>query len=369
MKRKLALFLAFILMFSLVGCGGGQVEEEQGEPEVVPNKIALLIEGDKVEEDPYTYAIWDGIQIFGTINEITHKWYSVGSNDVEATKSVIASAIEEGAEIIVVGGSDFEEAVLAKAQENAEVYFVIIDGPGSETVSEQYENVAQVIFKEEEAGYLAGYAAVKEGYTSLGFLGGRDVPSVKRFGYGFVQGVEAAAQELQLEGITVKYDYLGRFDASPEVEALATTWYEEGVEVIFASAGGAGDSVMTAAEILGKKVIGVDVDQSMESGTVITSATKNLTEAVQTVLTLYYHEHDEFPGSQILSMGILQRGVGLAMDTARMKNFTRDQYEQWLQNFITLGTTEGAEPLVLLGDEVESISDIPVSMIVVNSEE
>ena len=369
MKRKLALFLAFILMFSLVGCGGGQVEEEQGEPEVVPNKIALLIEGDKVEEDPYTYAIWDGIQIFGTINEITHKWYSVGSNDVEATKAVIASAIEEGAEIIVVGGSDFEEAVLAKAQENAEVYFVIIDGPGSETVSEQYGNVAQVIFKEEEAGYLAGYAAVKEGYTSLGFLGGRDVPSVKRFGYGFVQGAEAAAQELQLEGVTVKYDYLGRFDASPEVEALATTWYEEGVEVIFASAGGAGDSVMTAAEILGKKVIGVDVDQSMESGTVITSATKNLTEAVQTVLTLHYHDHDEFPGSQILSMGILQRGVGLAMDTARMKNFTRDQYEQWLLDFITVGTTEGAEPLVLLGDEVESVSDIPVSMIVVNPEE
>ena len=139
--------------------------------------------------------------------------------------------------------------------------------------------------------------------------------------------------------------------------------------MIFASAGGAGDSVMTAAEVLGKKVIGVDVDQSMESGTVITSATKNLTEAVQTVLTLYYHEHDEFPGSQILSMGILQRGVGLAMDTARMKNFTRDNYEQWLQNFIAAGTAEGAAPIELLGDEVEAVSDIPVTRITVNPEE
>ena len=370
MKRFLALFLAFIMLFSLVACGGGTEEEEQEPVDVVTTEIALIIEGDKVEADPYRNAIWEGIKIYGTINELTHKWYSVGSNELEATKTTIMTAIEEGAQIIIVGGSDFEEAVLSMAQEHTDINFVIIDGPGqtAEAESVMYENVAQVIFKEEEAGYLAGYAAVMEGYRSLGFIGGRDVPSVKRYGYGFVQGAEAAAQELQLESIDMKYHYLGHFDASPEVEAMAQSWYEEGVEVIFATAGAAGDSVMTAAEILGKKVIGVDIDQSMESGTVITSATKNLTEAVQTVLALYYHEHDQFPGNQILSMGILQRGVGLAMDTARMKNFTRDHYEVMIQEFLAAATTEGAEQIVILGDEVADVADIPVTIVTVNAE-
>ena len=327
MKRSLALFFIVIMMISMGGCGGRSGENDVREFPGTNGEIALIIEGKDVEDDPYCRAIWDGICAYGDQNEITYQWFSAGSNDVEQAKNAISQAIEEGARVIVVGGSDFEDAVFEMELEYLDVSFMIIDGPTTdpETVPLMNDNVSGVIFREEEAGYLAGYAAVMDGYRKLGFLGGRELPSVSRFGCGFIQGAEDAAKELKVASIDMKYQYLGHFDANDDVKSLAQSWYDDGVEVIFACAGGAGRSVMEAAEAANGNVIGVDVDQYEDSETVITSATKNLEEAVKRLLDEYYNS--QFPGSEIWTMDVCDGGVGLAMEHARFRTFDQADYD------------------------------------------
>ncbi|MBK5247401.1 MAG: BMP family ABC transporter substrate-binding protein, partial [Peptostreptococcaceae bacterium] len=179
---------------------------------------------------------------------------------------------------------------------------------------------------EDQSGYLAGYAAVKDGFTKLGFMGGMAVPAVVRYGYGFVQGAEAAAKEMGIANVDVKYHYTGGFDATPEVQTLASSWYADGTEVIFACGGAVGFSVMAAADAAGAKVIGVDVDQSGENPTVITSAMKGLSDAVQQTLADYYA--GSFPGGESLVLGAESKGVALPMETSKFTTFTQADYEK-----------------------------------------
>lgn len=187
------------------------------------------------------------------------------------------------------------------------------------------DNVVGIIYAEEQSGYLAGYAAVMDGYTKLGYMGGMAVPPVVRFGYGFAQGAEAAAKEMGLSDIQLKYHYTGDFDAKPETQTLATSWYAEGIEVIFAAGGLVGNSVMSAAEASDAAVIGVDVDQSGESDTVITSAMKGLAASVQSALADYYAGN--FPGGQTLVYSADMDGVQLPMDTSKFNTFSQDDYD------------------------------------------
>ena len=156
-------------------------------------------------------------------------------------------------------------------------------------------------------------------------MGGMAVPAVVRYGYGFVQGAEAAATEMGIPSVDMKYHYTGNFDASPEAQTLAASWYAEGTEVIFGCGGSVGNSVMSAAEAAGTKVIGVDVDQSSESDTVITSAMKGLSAAVTTTLDQYYK--GEFPGGQNLVYAADMDGVQLPMATSKFTKFTQADYD------------------------------------------
>ena len=174
------------------------------------------------------------------------------------------------------------------------VSFVLLDGTPQDGTYIDFrieKNVYSVLYAEEQAGFLAGYAIVKEGYTNLGVMGGIEVPPVIRFGYGFVQGANYAAKELKMPtgSIKINYTYVGSFNATPENQTLATSWYQNGVQVIFAPAGGAGNSVMSAAENNNGLVIGVDIDQSFESHTVITSAIKMIKNSVYNAVDSFYN--------------------------------------------------------------------------------
>lgn len=200
--------------------------------------------------------------------------------------------------MVVTPGFLFEPAIFEAQDLYPDVHFILIDGVPHSADYTQFRtnaNVAPILYAEEEAGYLAGYAAVKEGFTKLGFMGGMAVPAVIRFGYGFAQGADAASVELGLTDVTMNYHYVGGFAPTPEAQALAASWYNDGIEVIFAAAGGAGNSVMAAAEAAdGKYVIGVDVDQAGESDTIITSAMKGLGDSVYQTIASYYAQ--EFTG-------------------------------------------------------------------------
>ena len=166
---------------------------------------------------------------------------------------------------------------------------------------------------------------MKDGYTKLGFMGGMAVPAVIRFGYGFVQGAEFAAEEDGVTGVEVMYNYTGGFAATPEAQSMAASWYQNGTEVIFGCGGAVGNSVMAAAQEKNAKTIGVDVDQSSESDTVITSAMKLLSNSVYDGVKDFYD--GKFPGGKTSVFTVENNGVGLPMETSKFEKFSQEQYD------------------------------------------
>ena len=193
-------------------------------------------------------------------------------------------------------------------------------------------NVALITYQEEQAGYLAGYATVKDGYTKLGFLGGIAVPAVVRYGYGFVQGAEAAAEEMGVD-VSMKYWYSGSFTANDDIKARMDSWYADGTEVIFSCGGGIYSSAISAAEASanGGKIIGVDVDQSADGEMVITSATKALAHSVELALTDCMNNGWQWTdtyAAKETKLGAADECVALPMETSKFNTFDQAQYDE-----------------------------------------
>ena len=246
-------------------------------------------------------------------------------------------AITNGAKIIVAPGFLQATAMTTVALENPDVKFVFIDGwTLTDEAGNPLPNVTAVIYKEQESGYLAGYAAVVDGYRKLGFTGGGggSNPAVNRFGYGFVQGAEAAAKELGLAkgDVVVKFSFQhgASFSASPELQAQVNGWYSAGTEVVFACGGSMFESVKSAAEANpGAKIIGVDVDQSFASELVITSAVKGLKESVEIVLGQFYAgKWDAELSGVTQNLGAADDATGIPIATSRFNTFTEAQYNE-----------------------------------------
>lgn len=361
LKRVLAVLLAFILVFGLVACGGGAKEEEPAAAETY--EIAMITDIGTIDDKSFNQGTWEGVVAYAEKNNITHKYYKPTEQSTDAYLAAIQLAVEGGAKVIVTPGFLFEEPIYLAQDLYTDVTFILIDGnPHNADYTEfrTNDNAVGIVFAEEQSGYLAGYAAVKDGYTKLGFMGGMAVPAVVRYGYGFVQGAEAAAQELGIPSVDMKYHYTGNFDATPETQTLAASWYAEGTEVIFSCGGAVGNSVMSAAEAAGAKVIGVDVDQSSESDTVITSAMKGLAAAVQTTLDEYYK--GEFPGGKNLVYAADMDGVQLPMATSKFTKFAQADYDavfaKLAKNEITLQKDADAS-----GNAIKSPVDLGMKLV------
>ena len=238
---------------------------------------------------------------------------------------VFIDAIGAGADVLVLPGFHFAASVYEAQSLFPETYFVLIDtGPAGAPAS----NLVGVMYAEQESGFLAGYAAVRDGFTQLGFMGGNPVPAVIRFGLGFLQGAEHAAAQMGLAAgeVEVNFMYLGGFGAAPEHTATANSWYAAGTEVIFVAAGAAGNSVAAAAEAGADRwMIGVDVDQSGLSDRILTSAMKGLEPSVYAILNEI--ATGTFRGGQIIRFNAATDGVSLPMGTSRFTNFTQAQYD------------------------------------------
>lgn len=335
MKKFLAIVLALTLVLGLVACGDKKEPVKEKAKEKETYEIAMITDVGEIDDKSFNQGTWEGIKAYAEKNNISHKYYKPTEQSEDAYLAAIQLAVKGGAKIVVTPGYLFEVPIFKAQSMYPDVHFILIDGypndgttdANGNTTAAPAKNSVGIKFAEEQSGYLAGYAAVIDGYTKLGFMGGMAVPAVVRYGYGFAQGAEAAAKELGLAAgsIQLKYNYTGGFDATPEVQTLASSWYSDGTEVIFACGGKVGNSVMAAAESAKGKVIGVDVDQSSESTTVITSAMKGLASAVQSALTDYYA--DKFPGGQCLTLGAAEKGVQLPMDTSKFNTFTKDDYD------------------------------------------
>ena len=352
MKKILALLLALLLVAGLAACGGGTPDPTPApapatpapaettpdpEPEPEPEEgfsasdvyIALVAHSPEsiLDDGSFNEGAWNGIQRFLANHGLSDghaRFFQPHSADDVARVDLVADAVGWGANIVVLPGFHFIDSSAEMQEMFPDVHFVLLDatpagGPAT--------NLAAIHYAEEQAGFLAGYAAVMEGYTSLGFMGGHAVPAVVRFGHGFLQGAEHAAESLGLaEGdVTVNYFYVGGFAPSPEVATTASAWFAGGTEVIFAAAGGAGFSVISGAEASGGSVIGVDVDQSGASDVVITSAMKALDVSVYDMLTDFLN--GAFRGGVELMFDASVNGIGLPMHTSRFQVFTQAQYD------------------------------------------
>lgn len=348
MKKQTKLAAVFLIIIAVMAFSACGAPEETGE-EQVPYEIALISDTKSIEDGAFNEAVWDGIESFVEEDPVSYKHYMTTEDSTRAYLNAIEEASKGGARIVIAAGSAFSNAIERAQDQYPELHFLLLDGQPCEedgTPSQCGDNTVSIQFSEEQAGYLAGYAAVKEGYRNLAFLGGKEQPPVQRFGYGYVQGAHAAAEELGASDLKVRYAYLDTFEESDKVEELAEDWYSDGTEVIFACAGAAGRSVMRAAEACGGNVIGADVDQSRESETVLVSAVKNIEAAVSDVLWEYYGDQ-EFAGGQSVLLDAENAGIGLSMESSRMKHFGKSEYEEVFQKL-------AKKTVVVKKDEVQN---------------
>ena len=319
MKKLLLVVAALALVFGLGACS--KVDEYE---------IAMITDSGGIDDESFNQGTWEGIVEFAEDNDLTYKYYKPLEVSDAAYLDTIALAIEGGAKIVVTPGFLFESSIYEAQDLYPDVYFILIDGTPHDptwTTWNTADNTLPILFNEHEAGFLAGYAAVIDGYRNLGFTGGMAVPAVVKFGVGFIAGAYYAAAELDVEIVfgDDTYHYFGDFGPSDTFKNIALSWYQGGTEIIFSAAGGAGASVMAAAADSEEMMIGVDIDQADQSPTVLTSAMKQLGNAVQQALQLYLD--GEFVGGTSSFKGASNDGVALPMDTSRFATFSVAQYD------------------------------------------
>ena len=355
MKKILALLLALVMALSLFACG-----KKDPDPQPEDNKpvnaddikdemtsadgkyeIAFVTDVGSLKDKSFNQGTYDGVKLYANANNLSYKYYQP-ANDKEATDDdrfdAMKAACDNGAKIVVCAGFLQEAALRMAAKAYPDVSFVFIDGyPVGEEAgvkgSPALKNIAGIAFQEQQCGYLAGYAAVKEGYTKLGFTGGGggNNPACCRYGYGYVQGASAAAKELNKK-VEMNYSWLygGSFSASPELQTMVNGWYENGTEVVFACGGSMFASVAAAASANDGAVVGVDVDQSSESDTVITSAMKGLAASVQWACAKVYDGSFTELGGTCATLGAKDNAVGLPTATWSLTQWTVDEYNAML---------------------------------------
>ena len=322
-NRYVLCILTMILWsLSLSGCGKN-------------TDIAFITDMGTVQDGSFNQGAYEGVTRYLEGKDKTCRIYEPdGASTAEYLKNIKA-AVHDGADVIVCPGVLFEEAIYSAQKKYPRVHFILVDGVPHDASGRDRtikKNTMPIMFAEEQAGFLAGYSAVRDGNTELGFVGGTNQESVIQFGYGFVQGADYAAIETG-RNVNIKYCYANTFLESDEVKSMCSAWYKGGTQVIFACGGAMGRSVFAAAEENGGKVIGVDVDQSKDSETIITSAEKMLGNAVYYGLSDSYS--DQFKGGSVYEMNATNGGIGLEMENSRFESFTEDQYKAILDQLIS----------------------------------
>ena len=320
MKKFFALLLSLAMVLALVACGQKETTTpddtqppEDNTPEI-EYKVAMITDYGDITDQSFNQTTYEACKAFAEDNKIEFSYFKPAGDNTADRVAMIEKAVDDGFNVIVMPGYAFGGAIVEAAPEFPDVKFIALDvaagdlletavakaGEAYDYTPENWDlnkyvdmsNVYCAVYQEELCGYMAGYAAVKLGYKNLGFLGGMAVPAVVRYGYGFVQGVDAAAADMGLTDVKLNYIYGGQFFGDADITAVMDTWYAGGTEVVFACGGGIYTSAVDAAKKVNAKVIGVDVDQAgvianyaEVDGMTVTSAMKGLYPATYDTLT------------------------------------------------------------------------------------
>ena len=363
MKRKImAVLLAAAMTGSLAGCGSTQ-NKNAADASEEKMKVAMVTDSGDITDQSFNQMTYEACKAWGKENDIEFNYYKPQSDSDEARTASVDQAVADGANVIVLSGYVFAPTVIDESDLYPEVKFLALDvsdgdicekgigegydyNPDHYNVTDYYneDNVYCCTYQEELSGFMAGYAAVMLGYRHLGFLGGMSVPAVNRYGYGYVQGADAAAKELGItDEVQVEYVCGGQFYGDADITAYMDTWYgSKGVEVVFACGGGIYTSAAEAAVKTGGKVIGVDSDQSAtiddyKEGLTVTSAMKGLQVTIDNVLdAILDNEWDKYVG-KIGNLGMespdpAENYVQLPEETTQWDGtFTKEDYQKLVQ--------------------------------------
>lgn len=338
--------LAASLTLALTACSGGAAAGSADSGSTSSDyKIAMITDSGDITDMSFNQTTYEASKAFAESKGVDFQYYKPTEDSDEARVAAFNNAVADGYNVVVVPGYLFAGMIASVAEANPNVTIIALDvsqgdfeGAGMTTLP---SNVCSFTYQEELAGYMAGYAVVKEGYKKLGFLGGMAVPAVIRYGYGFVQGANAAAEELgNTADVEVNYVYGGQFFGDEAITATMDTWYQGGTEIVFACGGGIFTSACEAAVKVDGKVIGVDVDQSGTIGSqygveglCVTSAMKGLAATVDSTLTDLFDGNWSKHSGKVENLGIVSGDdpslnyVQLPTDTWTMKNFTIDDYK------------------------------------------
>ena len=365
MKKLFAILLTLAMALSLAACGGNSGEKDGGAPadgesqqqepaDTTPAdttggdeggadiRVAMITDYGDITDQSFNQTTYEASKAWCEANGVEFTYYKPAGDSTAERVAMVEKAADEDYNVIVMPGFAFGETITQVADGYPEISFIALDVSEGDVGGTVPENVYCAVYKEELCGYMAGVAAVKLGYTHLGYLGGMAVPAVQRFGYGFIQGVDAAAGELGLSDVVVEYVYGNQFFGDPDITAYADNWYQNlGVQAVFACGGGICTSAgEAAAKVPGTKVIGVDVDQSFTldaaygEGVTLTSAMKGLAATVNHMLDEVAAGNFANYGGKAEALGLVSGDdpsanyVLLPMDTTQWGDgFTQDDYK------------------------------------------
>ncbi len=375
MKKFFALLLSLAMVLALVACGQKDptpdTPDTPDDPQTkVEYKVAMITDYGDITDQSFNQTTYEACKAFAEDNSIEFSYFKPAGDNTADRVAMIEKAVNDGFNVIVMPGYAFGGAIVEAAPEFPDVKFIALDVAAGDLLEtavakagESYDytpenwdlnkyvdmsNVYCAVYQEELCGYMAGYAAVKLGYKNLGFLGGMSVPAVVRYGYGFVQGVDAAAADMGLTDVKVNYIYGGQFFGDADITAVMDTWYQGGTEVVFACGGGIYTSAVDAAKKVNAKVIGVDVDQAGViakyagvDGMTVTSAMKGLYPATYDTLTdvIVNGNWDKYVG-KIATLGLVSGTdpeanyvqIPMGDGTQWSDSFTQDDYKAMVKD-------------------------------------
>ncbi|TPN99816.1 BMP family ABC transporter substrate-binding protein [Mesorhizobium sp. B1-1-5] len=251
----------------------------------------------------FNEAAYNGAEKFKKETGIAYVEFEV--SNASQREQALRRFAEDGRNPIVMAGFAWEDALKKVAAEYTDLNFAIIDD------AVDLPNVRSLVFKENEGSYLVGIlAAMASKSKKVGFVGGMDIPLIRKFECGYVGGAKSAGATDVIQNMTG--DTPAAWNDPAKGGEIAKTQIDQGADVVYAAAGGTGVGVLQAAADAGKLGIGVDSNQNgLQPGKVLTSMMKRVDVAVYN--TFMDGKNGTFKGG-LENLGLKEGGVDYAMD-------------------------------------------------------
>ena len=332
-KKVMALVLLALMVTGLVGCGSDNNASKSEEGKL---KVGMVTDTGTIDDKSFNQGTWEGIKEAEKSFGLETTFMQPNGESESSYLTEIQNLYDSGYKFIVTPGYKFETAIYKAQSQYEDAKFVLIDGEPNDG-NDNYlvaDNTVAVYFAEEQSGFIAGVAAAAELQNGdFGFIGGMEIPAVKKFNYGFQQGV-AYANEHYGTNVNLKAEnivYSGSFSDTALGQQLAAQMYDNGVKAIFTAAAGVNIGVITEAKsrvVNGEEawVIGVDSDQYDDGiyegskSVVLTSAIKKIEEATYQIIE--NEINGEFPGGQVLRFDAKNDAVGIPSENPNLSEDT-----------------------------------------------